>query len=213
MNLGTLTHAFRSLATTQELRAVLVDGPWGAGKTYFAKKFAKDNAQLIEDAKLRFVYVSLFGITSLSEVRSRICLSYGASDGWKNFAAKVKFPSSVAGFDLGNLGDLAKEYAEDRILKNLYVCIDDLERAEHNLEITEVLGLVSELTQDRSCKCVLLLNSIEMGGADALRKYSEKVFDLELGFNPQRCRFSRGWAMRTSASCSAYAGCSTRFRH
>lgn len=125
--LVTITSAFRTLITTPELRAIVVDGPWGAGKTYFVKKFAADNTELIEDKKLRFAYVSLSA--SLAEVRSRVCLT---GDGWQKAAAKIKVPGTFFGFDFGNIGSVAKEIIEDRFLRNLFVCIDDMERADDN---------------------------------------------------------------------------------
>lgn len=182
MDLATITSAFRALITIPELRAIVVDGPWGAGKTYFAKKFAKDNAELIEEKGMRFAYVSLFGATSLAEVRSRICLT---GDGWQKAAAKIKAPETLFGFDLGNIGSVAKEVIEDRFLRNLFVCIDDLERADTNVSVNEVLGLVSELTQERGCKCMLLLNADELQNRDVFKTYTEKVFDLELAFKPR----------------------------
>lgn len=185
MNLETLNSALRSLITAPELRAVLIDGPWGAGKTYFAKKFAAEKSKVITEAGLRFAYVSLFGASSLAEVRSRLAISYGKGIGWKAAAEKFELPKQILGCDIGSLGKFAKDILEDLSINKLFVCLDDLERAEHKLDVTEVLGLVSELTQDRGCKVLLLLNSRELQRPDRLKAYTEKVFDLELAFNPR----------------------------
>ena len=41
--------------------AVLLNGEWGSGKTWFIKKF-------IEENDLKIIYVSLYGITSFTEI-------------------------------------------------------------------------------------------------------------------------------------------------
>ena len=44
----------------------LVKGQWGLRKTFFVKKFVKENCS--EIAKPNFSYVSLFGISSIDEL-------------------------------------------------------------------------------------------------------------------------------------------------
>lgn len=63
------------------------------------------------------------------------------------------------------------------------VCIDDLERRGSKLDIKDVLGLVSQLKEQKKCKIVLLLNDGEEGLND-YAKYREKVVDVELKFAP-----------------------------
>ena len=51
--------------------AVMVDGPWGAGKTYFLREqFCTSHPEV------DFVYVSLYGMDSIEWLRRRI------SEGW-----------------------------------------------------------------------------------------------------------------------------------
>ena len=45
--------------------AVLINGHWGAGKTFFIKKFLKN--------KDDFIYISLYGLSSIDEINTRIC--------------------------------------------------------------------------------------------------------------------------------------------
>jgi len=47
--------------------AVLLDGPWGIGKTHLVKKFLKDE---FGGDKSGYTYVSLFGLKSLSEIHN-----------------------------------------------------------------------------------------------------------------------------------------------
>src|SRR5271157_4268007 len=45
--------------------AVLLKGPWGAGKTYLINKFLEERAQ---EPSARHLYVSLYGITSFRQI-------------------------------------------------------------------------------------------------------------------------------------------------
>jgi len=49
-------------------RAILVDGSWGTGKTYYVLQFLKDSKKL----KQKIVYVSLFGKSNIDEVHTEI---------------------------------------------------------------------------------------------------------------------------------------------
>ncbi|MBW7877570.1 MAG: hypothetical protein H3C47_16455 [Candidatus Cloacimonetes bacterium] len=62
------------------------------------------------------------------------------------------------------------------------ICVDDLERRGSGLSMKDALGLVSQLKEQKKCKIVLILNENEDGLED-LRKYKEKVIDVELMFD------------------------------
>jgi hypothetical protein len=183
MNLSTLETAFRSLAVDTGIRAVLINGPWGAGKTYFAEACQRTFAAEIKDAGLRYTYVSLFGVSTTDEIRSRLCIASNSNATWRNAAAKFKMPKTIAGLDISGLGEFGRSILEDRVLRKLFVCIDDVERRNTALSISDVYGVISDLTQERECKCVVLLNSEHIEDP-AFRSYSEKIFDFELAFNP-----------------------------
>jgi len=75
------------------------------------------------------------------------------------------------------------EYA---LVKNYIICIDDIERKAKELSIADVMGLVDELAQRKSCKMVLIFNENELSDDDKeqFEKYREKVVDLEISYNP-----------------------------
>lgn len=77
-------------------------------------------------------------------------------------------------------------------LNKTLICIDDLDRNGSKLDIKDVLGLVSQLKEQKKCKIVLLLNDIEEGLEDYV-KFREKVVDVELKFAP------------TASECAAIA--------
>jgi len=71
-------------------------------------------------------------------------------------------------------------------VKRQIVCIDDLERKSASLDMRDVLGLVSQLKEQRACKVVLLLNDERFQGEDEaeFREQLEKVADVTLRFEP-----------------------------
>lgn len=65
------------------------------------------------------------------------------------------------------------------------VCFDDLERKGSNLKIKDLLGLVAQLRDQKSCKAVLILNDDSLGEEkEAFDAYNEKVIDESLEFAP-----------------------------
>ncbi|NLB63155.1 MAG: hypothetical protein GX801_03490, partial [Fibrobacter sp.] len=52
--------------------AVLLNGSWGIGKTFFIKNFL-ESLDLNDNKKFKHVYVSLYGLTSLDEIDTPVC--------------------------------------------------------------------------------------------------------------------------------------------
>ncbi len=77
------------------------------------------------------------------------------------------------------------------LVERTVICIDDLERRGNNLTLTEVLGLVSHLRENRNCKVAIIMNDEALGGSDLeeFSRYFEKVVDIKLSFqlSEQEC--------------------------
>jgi len=208
--------AIRMLIEEPTLRAATLSGPWGVGKTFFVRQFIKDNRDRLADLKLSPAYVSLFGLQSIAEARSRICaaaLEVQSSDddlsAWskwlRGLSLKLGLPKNVKGLDISSLGSAIQDYLQNRLLRKLFVCIDDLERRSPKIPLPDILGLISELTEERECKCLLILNSEKLGDSSIpFRSMEEKVFDLSLEFNPSPGE-SIGYAMDARDSEAALA--------
>lgn len=90
--------------------------------------------------------------------------------------------------------------AEYGFVNNYVVCFDDIERKGAGLSIKELMGLVDELAQRKSCKVVLIFNekSFDKDGKDLeqFQAYREKVVDVELLYNPScELNFSHVFSM------------------
>ncbi|MBL9185686.1 MAG: hypothetical protein JNN17_26300 [Verrucomicrobiaceae bacterium] len=78
------------------------------------------------------------------------------------------------------------DYIESKVIENFLICFDDLERKESSLTAGAILGLVSQLKEEKSCKVILVFNDGELD-AETQRQisaYREKVVDIELAYEP-----------------------------
>jgi hypothetical protein len=170
-----------------------VSGAWGVGKTYLWRQV------LIETSKsqpilpmLSYAYVSLFGVDTLEDLRlsifaNRISLRPTRLWRWGQFLfSRAKKAQSLLE-QVPKVGPLfitlgAMYFSS---VRRMIVCIDDLERRSNNLDIKDVLGLISYLKEERQCKVVLLLNDEELGEeTDTFRSHFEKTIDAHVKFAP-----------------------------
>jgi hypothetical protein len=92
--------------------------------------------------------------------------------GWEiNFAAP---PQPVATFAA----------TQEKVGRLMIYDDGDLERRDDKVPVKDVFGLISELTEERGCKCLLILNSerLEKQDSEDFRTMEEKVFDLRLEY-------------------------------
>ncbi|MBM7835727.1 P-loop NTPase fold protein [Clostridium sardiniense] len=151
--------------------AILIDGEWGCGKTYFIKeKLIKDLEQYEESKKSenyipkKVIYVSLYGIKSGEEISNII---YANIINNKNGKTK-KILGSLAGLgsdfikskgiDINNLKDILECICS---LENYILIFDDLERC--NCDINEVLGYINNFVEHDGIKVILVANEKEIG--------------------------------------------------
>ncbi|WP_290972417.1 hypothetical protein [Hydrogenophaga sp.] len=185
------------LIATETPKVAMLTGDWGSGKTYQWKQALNRAAK--NGVRPRYAYVSLFGLTSLAEVRKRIA---------EEVISAVRLPDrstvgevverEAIGLKpmqiikllpvipyLGKLESLAQELSFAAV-RNAVICIDDLERAPSSLRNADVLGLASFLKEERNCRVLLISNQKKLSGVakDELATYLEKVVDETVDFAP-----------------------------
>ena len=181
--------------------ALCIRGKWGVGKT-FAWGKALEAAQAEKCVALKsYSYVSLFGVNSLDELKFAIfenvtSLASGVKKAdlttleahiaklgdWRRFTRIAQSLPFVKNFVGGDATGLVAFMS----IKDQIVCIDDLERKGKNLEISDVLGLISYLREQRNCKVVLILNDAQLSedAKKSFDKHLEKVVDAALVYEP-----------------------------
>lgn len=198
-----------ALLKSERAKVLLLTGGWGAGKTHQWKQALRRAAAA--GNRPRYAYVSLFGLTSLAEVRRRVAeetvaaIKLPGKDGtvgeaiedksWQLKPLQIMKLLPVIPY-LGKLEGLANELSFSSV-RNAVVCFDDLERGGNSLRLADVFGLASFLKEERNCKVVLISNEEKLNSEskDELSKYLEKVVDENVHFAPtstEACQIALG---------------------
>lgn len=154
--------------------AVMINGEWGSGKTYFwnNKLRSRLEAITVNEKRYKTIYMSLYGINSLEEISKKIFIETNPmiSKSLKRFIDTREgnlIPEYVkTGLDMANLFgsmhfssdkvDFSKLFAiDDKIL-----CFDDLERA--NVDVIDILGYINNFVEHDGIKTILICNESEL---------------------------------------------------
>ncbi|EAV45290.1 hypothetical protein SIAM614_18234 [Roseibium aggregatum IAM 12614] len=184
---------------SETAEVLCIRGNWGTGKTYSWNEALKEAVANRRIGRDKYAYVSLFGVNSLADLKQEIIHQtidvdqVGKSFDFQDVESYVKgaFPGilklgGLAGKFLGENYTSAGVAVMYMLVRNRLICIDDLERKGRDLRSGDVLGLVSQLREDRNCKVVILLNDERLDGEDRAMfgGYLEKVVDINLRFRP-----------------------------
>lgn len=172
-------------------RVLVINGPWGVGKTYFwSKKFLPPrltSSKLIKEK--HYAYVSLFGLQSTDEVEQLICAASRLIAPGRKLRRRSDGMARSASLWAKELPFLKKygglvQRASRFFIKDSLICIDDIERRGKRLSMAELLGLVSVLREQSQCRLVLIMNDGELVDGEEFTKYREKIVDETVHYNP-----------------------------
>jgi hypothetical protein len=189
----------RRFLSTAVPEVICIRGRWGVGKTFAWNKYVREARAEQRIALKRYSYVSLFGITSLDDLKFSIFENIVSSDKDTEPSLETLKTSTI---DVATgLGRKAVWFAQQlpwvknhigglgpvwfMSVKNAIICVDDFERRGERLAVRDVLGLVSTLKEHKGCKVALILidEALENDRAE-FEKYLEKVIDASLKFAP-----------------------------
>ncbi|WP_396622965.1 hypothetical protein [Marinobacter sp. W-8] len=202
MSLEVIKTQMRQFLASKEPEVLAVRGDWGVGKTFTWDQTLNEAQALKQSGEdpnaiglNYYAYVSLFGISSLQDLRTEIAfnklntIDLKHAEGVKKFQqASGKFLPKIvtqalkyAGISAGTLVDTMFASMSNSMIRNTIVCIDDFERCD--IPEKETLGFINDLKCKRGCKVVLLLNDKV---TNDFKSYREKVidYDLEFKINP-----------------------------
>jgi hypothetical protein len=173
-----------ALLNDPDHKVISLKGRWGTGKTFLWKSI-ENNAR---NASKPPIYVSLFGVKSIKELKLRIIESVGLSD----TNAFKKVVDTGAGFAAGFIKRFTGYSAEDGVLlwvssfvKDRLLVIDDVERKHRSLDTDEIMGFLSEYSQNHGTRFLVLLNVEKLHDDENLwTTLHEKVIDGEVVLEP-----------------------------
>ncbi len=171
--------------------AVLINGEWGSGKTWFIKQFRDDQ----EKKSRQFLYASLYGVSSISEIEDQffqqlhpILSSKAFKVGAKILKDTIKGAIKVDFHSLGHLsGDASAQFptvdlknilesSENRIL-----IFDDLERCKMPPE--EILGYINTFVEHQGQKAIVLAHEKEIKSSKEFKRKNEKLIGRRFTIN------------------------------
>lgn len=165
-------------------KVIALSGKWGTGKSHLWRAVKADsNDERVKTA----LYVSLFGLISMDQVKLKIVqsaiLKADENPSWWDKAKKGWGAASkvLEGFHKGfsALNEIAL-LAVPAILKDRVIVLDDIERKHEKLSVDEVMGFIDEFTQQHGARIVLILNSDQLADRRVWDTLREKVIDQEL---------------------------------
>jgi hypothetical protein len=202
MTLALVRNELNRFLAAPDAEVLAIRGKWGVGKTYTFNQILQDANRRNAISRERYAYLSLFGISSLNELRFSLFEQsidralIGKQPTLDTFRSNtVELSKSLGRKVWGKARWFAKlipymesvspglEAASFFSVRDMLICLDDLERRSDALSAKDTLGLVTLLKEQRNCKVVLLLNDGE-DGLEEFVKHREKVVDIELLFNP-----------------------------
>lgn len=165
--------------------AILIDGQWGEGKTFYIKNMLPEIAK-----GKKIIYVSLFSKNNVYDIRKAVNISFVLGFTKKKFLIKnvdkvskifkniesvicKKYPNITA--DL-NIFDYLKKKSEYLLV------FDDLERC--GLKIVDVLGIINEYVENNGIKTIIVTNSKKINDSELkdYEKYIEKVVGTRISY-------------------------------
>jgi len=210
-----IQNTLNSFFDDKKLSVIVLKGSWGIGKTYFWENYIQEKIKEKELSQTAYSYISLFGLNSLVELKSRIFqtgkilqspeqVKKELEDSYQSENEILRFMLGMNSgsqdilrhlrslFNIGKIMPASKQFSplidllEYGLIKNYLICLDDIERKEKSLSISQLMGLIDELSKRKGCKIILILNNKTLNDSDEeeFHKYREKVVDLEVEYKP-----------------------------
>lgn len=159
-------------------RSILVDGPWGCGKTHAILDFVKNN-----DCKHKKYYLSLFGPESIDEINTE--LYYQVHDNLKLvkklYNSTLTVSKAIKPFTklpIDKSLECILNLAPNKKIRDKVIILDDLERTSKNVDYLSLMGYINGLISS-GCQIICLTSSDNIPNErnDEYELFKEKVFD------------------------------------
>lgn len=178
------------ISTPDTNHALLINGTWGSGKTYFWKNKLSQLCYEVEP-KLKPIYLSLNGLNKtetldyqlkikLIPFLQKLDVKKGASIGKLSKNAFFQFIKGRYNVDAESiLKDVEIDLTN---FSNKIICFDDLERCK--IPLSEVLGFVNNFVEHKNLKVVFLSDEskIDDSNGNSYNSIKEKVIGRVLNY-------------------------------
>jgi hypothetical protein len=201
MSIEILEEQIGRFLASETPEVISIKGAWGVGKTYAWNKYLLQAKNQKKIALKKYSYVSLFGINSLTDLKFSIFENMvdekligrrPTVDSFKDNTAellktlgKKTLPILSSSASIDHFHSMINSLSFLSLEKTI-ICIDDFERKGKDVEAQDILGLITQLKEQKKCKIVLILNDESLSDDSSIDyiKLREKVIDTELRFAP-----------------------------
>ena len=168
--------------------AIAINGNWGVGKSYMYRESLA--VKIREVLGREPIYASVFGKKDenaiIQDLVAQFLKNNEVLDSLKSVVDCVgKIGLSLMRLPSANLGFIL-DFFKKKELKNTIVCIDDFERLSDKIPMQDILGLISELKENKGCHIILLCSEDHIGAEQksVFYHYKEKIIDFDFFYNP-----------------------------
>lgn len=190
-SLKNITNAIMQYINMTTDYSVMLNGPWGSGKTFFVRNTLFDKIKVKKP--YRPVYISLFGVNSLDDLTNKLIIEtlpfFINNEAVKITGAfgKLALRGILQSYKLGNvddyLGDFNKIVKKLSDLDRLVIIFDDLER-KGDIGWKELTGFINNLVEGETNKAILVANEEEIN-ANEFNDLKDKLVRTDLSFQPE----------------------------
>ena len=153
--------------------AIMINGEWGSGKTYFWNNKVKNKIESININGKQYttIYMSLYGISNLEDISKKIFIETTQlmdknMKKYMNSHDKSSIPEyAKTGLDMAHFFGVTQnsdkiDYASFFATDDKVLCFDDLERA--NVDVIDILGYINNLVVHDHIKTIIICNEKEL---------------------------------------------------
>lgn len=173
--------------------ALLLNGPWGCGKTYYIENQLK---KIIEKGNYKFIYISLNGAIDFSNIRRKVTyqlITHKDKDK-KNY--DIDFLEDI--FDIstqlpkvGSFISFAKKGKDiwdinklkEINFSKIFFVFDDLERISKKANISDFMGLIYENYTKKGGKTLFVSDELNIDDNN-YKKIKEKIIRRTISYEP-----------------------------
>lgn len=168
--------------------AIMINGEWGCGKTYFIehqlngilKGIKYNNKKDKKHDSYEKVYVSLYGASSKEDIESFIFRSLNPT--WDRFLRySTPFAQRLSGVMGRSWGEKIDRKLITKVNPYQVLVFDDLERVGESFKVQDALSVINSYTEHQGCKAIIIC--YEDKRAD-IQEYKEKSIRYTLSFVP-----------------------------
>lgn len=170
--------------------ALLLDGEWGCGKTYYVKN---ELIPSLEKKSINVVYITLYGIPTIKELVTGIYLSVAESRIFKGKGSIGKKAKPIVNL-IGNAildklsvadtleNSLNSILAEFVGVEKVMFIFDDLERCA--IPVNEIMGAINNLVEQNEINTLIIANESEIAKKEEYSRIKEKLIGKTIVFKP-----------------------------